>query len=132
MEMDVLHIYTDASYYRVGTIIMHTGKLLLEASSRKLKDQKNYPTVVEKEMLSVILCLKTFHTIIIGNNKTDAAIIQMLGVTMDRLLHVRLSDPPENLPPAPSIEPEPPPPIIDAFDDSLFNLFVKFAFDDFL
>ena len=109
--MDALHIYTDASYYRVGTIIMHTGKLLLEASSRKLKRHKNYPTVVEKEMLSVILCLKTFHTIIIGNNKTktDAAIIQMLGV-MDRLLHVRLSDPPENLPPAPSIEPEPPPP----------------------
>ena len=111
--MDALHIYTDASYYRVGTIIMHTGKLLLEASSRKLKEQKNYPTVVEKEMLSVILCLKTFHTIIIvRNNKTDAAaFIQMLVRVTDRLLHIsiRLSDPPENLLFAQSIEPEPPP-----------------------
>ena len=108
--MDALHIYTDASYYRVGTIIMHTGKLLLEASSRKLEEQKNYPIVVEdKEMLSVILCLKIFRTIIIGNNKTDAAILQMLVGVMDQLLHIRLSDPPENLPSAPSIEPEPPP-----------------------
>ena len=119
MEMDALHIYTDASCYRVGTIIIPTGECLLEASSQKLVEQTNYPAEAEKEMLSIILFLKTFHTtIIVGSNKTGDAVIQMLGV-MDRLLHhIRLSDPPENLPSAPFIEPEPPPP----GDDSCFEI----------
>ena len=85
------HVYTDASYYQACTIITHNGKLVEACQSQKLKEeQENYSTVLEKEMLSVILCLKSFHTISIGNNKTDAA-IQMLG--MDPLLHIPSSDP---------------------------------------
>ena len=85
------HIYTDASYYQASTsIITHKGKLV-EAWSQKLKEeQEKYSTMRETEMLSVVLCLKSFHTFVIGNNKTDAA-IQMLG--MDPLLHIPSSDP---------------------------------------
>ena len=67
------------------SIIMHKGKLL-EAWSQKLKEeQENYSTMLEKEMLSVVLWLKSFHTFVIGNNKTDAA-IQMLGMDLGQQL----------------------------------------------
>ena len=80
------HIYTDASYYQASTsIITHQGKLV-EAWSQKLKEeQENYSTMLEKEMLSVVLWLKSFHTFVIGNNKTDAA-IQMLGMDLGQQL----------------------------------------------
>jgi transposase InsO family protein len=58
-------LYTDASDYQMGAVLMQ-GTKTLAFWSRKLKpEQKNYG-VGEKEMLSVVEALKEFRTMILG------------------------------------------------------------------
>ena len=76
--MTVVDIYTDASSYcPMGSIIiMQNGKLVESCwSSQKLNDEQKscYSAVVEKEILSVVLCLKAFHTISITIDEKTAA-----------------------------------------------------------
>ena len=59
------HIYTDASAYQLGSVIMQDDKPLAFYSRKLNKHQRNY-TVGEQELLSIVETLKEFHNILFG------------------------------------------------------------------
>ena len=58
-------IHTDASQYQLSAVISQEGKPIAFFSRKLNKAQKNY-TTTEKELLSIVECIKEFRNILFG------------------------------------------------------------------
>ena len=86
------HIYTDASYYQLGAVIMQERKPLA-FYSRKMNAQQRRYTTGEQELLSIVETLKEFRNILLGQKlivHTDHKNIVYGNLANDRIARWRL------------------------------------------
>jgi RNase H-like domain found in reverse transcriptase len=62
------HVYTDASKYQLGAVIMQEGRPLAFYSRKLNSAQKRY-TTGEQELLLIVETLKEFWNILLGGQK---------------------------------------------------------------
>ena len=81
------HVYTDASNYQLGAVIMQEGKPLA-FYSRKMSDTQKRYTTGEQELLSIVETLKEFRNILLGQQlviHTDKTNIIYGNLSNDRI-----------------------------------------------
>lgn len=89
---DTFHVYTDASDYQLGAVIVQKGKPLAFYSRKLNKAQRNY-TTGEQELLSIVETLKEFRNILLGQKivvHTDHMNIVYGNLTNGRIARWRL------------------------------------------
>jgi len=89
---EVFHIYTDASDFQLGAVIMQNNKPIAFYSRKMDKAQRRY-TTGEQELLSIVETLKEFKNILLGQKlivHTDHKNILYGKLSNDRITRWRL------------------------------------------
>ena len=85
-------IYTDASNYQMGAMIIQDGRLVAYCSKKLSDTQKGYNTT-EKELLAVVTCMKKYHDILYGgviNVHTDYKNLTFNTLSSPRVMRCKM------------------------------------------